>query len=342
MTGGFALHFGHEDHTTAWHLARALGRRRDVECVGTGHTRRAPGCAGPMLWVESGRRSLPRARDIADRPTGGWLIDTHRGYGWRADLAQAFDVVFVAQRQAVADLAAIGIHVIWLPLAFPADLATQPSFRPIPVDFVGNVIPGSRRERLLLPIARHFAIPLGRYVAPRDMIARYGAARIVLNIPLANDLNMRFFEASGAGAHVVTGRMDGLDVILSPELCTVVEDEDPSAWIETIEALLSSPGDLELRAAAAQEVILEAHTYDHRAQTILDHLRPGIDRANVTQRERALVQAAGPLGLPAVAIAAPTVSRALRGQAAAEALLVSARRRLGAIVRRAPLVGGRR
>jgi hypothetical protein len=256
----------------------------------------APGpiAAAAAVWVESGRPWLPDVADLRGRPLAGWLIDTHRGVRWRARLAKGFDATFTAQRRAVQDLrASTGVEATWLPLAVAHDDCVPGP--PLPsrrwdVAFVGATPPGSFRSALLEALQGKVDLaPWGSYVAPDSMMALYRDARIVLNVPVSDDLNMRAFEASGAGALLVTGPMDGLDAILPAGAAHIVPERSVGNWVSEICAALADP-DIADRANAGRTAVISRHTYDHRAETLLDALTSMASPSSlgaVTERERA-------------------------------------------------------
>lgn len=294
------IHFGNEAHTTAWHLVRAFERLvPEVIISGVGHRRADADHDCPLLWVESGRPSLPLPRELHGRISAAWIIDTHRGLEWRGRLARAFGSVLVAQRSAITLLTtSYDVGATWLPLAFPVD-SLPPSGPPhADVDFVGHVVPGSRRERIIRPLADRYGFPVGEYVPPSEMVARYARSRLVLNIPFDGDLNMRTFEATGAGAHLVTGPMDGLAALLPSETFTVVESDDSSDWIRALDRLLLGDAGLGVQRERARAAIAERHTYDQRARFIIDVLAA---TEPSTADPRDLAHAATALGLPRIA-----------------------------------------
>src|SRR5207248_3970699 len=290
---GLELGFGWEQWTTATHLQRALERRVAVTTAGAGHQRPAlpdPSPPSPeaaeqaFLWVESGVPWLPTVDRLRRSVSAAWLIDTHRGIGWRRRLAGAFDLVFVAQADAVPRLRSSGIHARWLPLAAPADLCTPGAplaDRPYDVAFVGQAPRGSLRAAMLDALEGVCRVaPRHGYVAPPEMMGLYASARIVVNLPLANDLNMRVFEAAGARSLLLTGPATGLGDVLPEGSCTVVHGRTVQAWVAAVEAALAD-ATAQSRADAAHRHVLDNHTYDHRAATVLDQLgvcpRRGLD-----------------------------------------------------------------
>ena len=248
-----------------------------------------------MNWV-------PGPDELGAGPSAAWLIDTHRGLDWRRRLAAGFDLTFVAQRSAVAPLVGDGLDARWLPLAAPMELcAPGPDLaaRVHDVAFVGQAPPGSTRARVLADVARHFdVVRAPGFLAPDRMMDLYRSARIVLNLPLARDLNMRTFEAAGARALLVTGPAEGLDAVLPSDMCALVESTEPAAWADAVAQALEDPRS-QRRADRAHAHVLAHHTYDHRAAVVLDALRTieprGIDPA---VRHRAVASAYARWGSP--------------------------------------------
>lgn len=306
--------YGHESHTTAVHLERAAAAAGLV----------ADSPAGPLLWVESGQPWLPSLDAMAGRTTAAWIIDTHRGIGWRRRVAQAFDLVFVAQRDAVAPMLAAGVPARWLPLAAPADLVVDaPPLpeRPYDVAFVGQAPPGSLRAAVLEALAvRHRVAPRDGFVTPPRMMARYASAKVVLNMPLATDLNMRVFEATAAGALLVTGPAVGQDDILPAGSYVQVDDRSVDAWVAAVSRALADP-EVADRAGEARAAVLDRHTYGHRAETLVDALHEPSARRPITNeaRRRALAAGYSRWGKTATAARLPATCPA-RARAAVEAM----------------------
>ena len=307
------LAYGYQHWTTAVHLQHALARVGDVVAVGPGHDTTDPG-AGPLLWVESGISWVPTPAALAAGPSGGYLIDTHRGYGWRARLARAFDVAFTAQRPAADRLLASGVNALWLPLAAPKELCGPGSAfadRPYDVAFVGQAPAGSFRAALLDAARARFSVaPVEGRLEPAQMMDVYRSARVILNDPIAGDLNMRAFEAPGARALQVTVDVPGLTDLLPASACTLVGARDVDVWLRAIDETLRDPS-AQARADDAHQHVVNGHTYDDRVATVLDRLAATPRRTFARhERERALAAAwarwgdagaIGTLGLPLAA-----------------------------------------
>ena len=291
------VHHGNEAHATGHHLVaglRSLGVL--VTEVGVGHDAElgdAPRDA-PLLWIESGCASFPLPADLTGRRCAAWLIDTHRGLEWRGPLATAFDHCFVAQLDAVPHVEQLGVSTSWLPLAsFDAGTSAPQQERSRDVGFVGFVEAGSRREKILDRIATDFDLYRNHeFVSAAEIPAWYRQVSIVLNVPLAQDLNMRVFEAASAGASVVTGPMNGLAELEMSDGVYLVDSDDPADWSRAVQSALDDVD----RAEAAQRlqaVVLAEHTYVQRAQRVLDTLDGcAVARHDIDERRRVISAAA--------------------------------------------------
>lgn len=266
------LAYARQSWTTAVHLEAALRRRCQVTLRGPGHPPPPadPAAAAPVLWVESGVGWFPAPRSLIGR-SAAYLIDTHRGWRWRASVASAFGTAFVAQRAAVPAFASAGVGATWLPLAVPAELCDPGgplADRPYDVAMVGHVTPGSLRAEVLAALQRQCLVaPVAGFLSPPEMMDVYRSSRVVVNVPLADDLNMRAFEALGARSTLVTGPMDGADHLLGQLPVVVPAGAGPAAWVEAVTAAAEQAD--QDRADAGFRLVTTEHTYDQRAEVVL-------------------------------------------------------------------------
>lgn len=273
---GIRVSYGHQSWTTASHLVPALRPLTPVQVVGRGHPRLSSPPGDSLLWIESGRPSLPTPGELVHLPSSAWIIDTHRGMEWRLPFGASFDHVFVAQRSAIPAFESLGVPVEWLPLAVPAHecaTTTDHPRRSHDIAFIGNPDPAGNRGRILRALREELTVttPDG-HVEPDEMMAIYRQSRIVVNPPLAGDLNMRVFEAAGAGAMLLTNAMDGVGDVLPAGSYELVDGTDPSCWVAAAARLLAEPERTEQRADAARRAVISMHTYDHRAAKVVSRL----------------------------------------------------------------------
>jgi spore maturation protein CgeB len=75
----------------------------------------------------------------------------------------------------------------------------------------------------------------------------------------------RVFEAAGAGACLITDRWPGIEAFLEPNSQILIAD-DGAEVVELLRAL--APERASAIGAAARQVVLDRHTYAHRARQV--------------------------------------------------------------------------
>lgn len=197
-----------------------------------------------------------------------YLIDVHLDLQSRLRLSLFFDAVFIAQKDYVLAFQEIGHrHAHWLPHACDTGIHLAPSpSRTIDVGFVGQLGQrGTRRFQILSTVLPKFkSNDYKRYYSPRDMAQVYGQSKIVFNVAINGDLNMRFFEALASGALLVTDRIEnGLGELFQEGIHYVGYTTAEEA-IEKIQYYLVHNADRERIACHGQQKAFELHTYRHR------------------------------------------------------------------------------
>lgn len=296
-----ALGYSFYTATTAYHLERALrelGHRVSYvgppaggrlgysqhETVGAlvGHL--SPP-ADVYWWVDSGGPYFPPGIEDLPLPTVGYLIDLHVG-GWRPAAARFFDAVFYAQKDYGPAYCRAAGHdqVHWLPLAAAPDLHRQLDLPAVyDVGFVGNLTRAHRStpraHRLRRLAERYRTNDFFRFYPPEEVAQVYSQARLVVNISLAGDVNMRVFEGTACGALMVTdatgnGLGDLFDV--GRELVTYTDEAD---LFRQIDYYLVHDDERARVARAGQARTLAQHTYRDRAGQVVAALAaPGFRR----------------------------------------------------------------
>jgi hypothetical protein len=288
-----AIGYAWTNFTTGYHLERAfrvLGH--DVTYVGIPNVPRAgfggadslrdvlralPNPPDLYLWVDSSGRYFPRDIEALDAPTACYLIDVHLGE-WRKQAARFFDWAFVAQQDYVAAFAAAtgrdNLH--WLPLAAASDAHVRHDLpRIYDIGFVGATgvsHRGSSRARRLKAIseAGFKTNDFFRFYAPDEMSRIYSQSKIVFNTSIAGDVTMRVFEGTACGAMLLTDAVkNGLSDLFVPgeEVVTYADDAD---LIAKLRHYLAHDEERARIAEAGCARTRTDHTYEHRAQAILD------------------------------------------------------------------------
>lgn len=255
--------------TTGLYCRRALGQLVEVEHFRPSELERVPATGFDLyLNVDDGLKYAWRG-DL--HPSAFWAIDTHIDLERVIQHAQGFDHVFAAQRNGAEELRKAGLATAtWLPLACDPAIH-RPHDVPLQYDvaFVGNLFRGPRSD-LLAAIRERF---------PRTFVGRryfeqmaqvYSAARLVFNRSVADDLNMRVFEALGCGACLLTNDLaeNGQAELLEPgrQLVTYADQED---LLEKLAWYLAHDDERARVAAEGRAEVLARHTYLHRMSTLL-------------------------------------------------------------------------
>lgn len=228
-----------------------------------------------VLFIEGGTMQiLPIGLERLRCLTAWYGIDTHMDYAKHLRIGRLFDVTFVAQKEYVERLRADGLHqVYWLPLGFAPELLPSPMpERTIDIAYVGSdrVAANPVRHALLGALRREFSSTWFGTAAPKEMGRIYASARVVFNKSVNNDVNMRFFESSGAGAVLVTDPIveNGVEELFV-EGRHYVAYQDEASLIRVARSLLADPVRCAAMGACAREHVLDHHTYRHRAERFL-------------------------------------------------------------------------
>ncbi len=231
-----------------------------------------------VLFFEGGTmRLMPVNMESLGCVTAWYGIDTHMDYQKHLRLSRLFDVTFVAQKEFVDRLREDGIkQVFWLPLAFDPQLLPEAApKREIDIAYIGSVKceMNPLRHVLLERIKQEFPAHYFGTATPKEMGRLYASSKVVFNQSVRNDINMRFFEAMGSGSVLVTNPIhdNGLEELFV-EGIHYLTFKDEASLLQVIHKILAQPLIQEEIGNAAKQLVLEKHTYDHRAKKILEIL----------------------------------------------------------------------
>lgn len=240
-------------------------------------------------WIDYGEDGLPVDQKW-NIPKDGKSIyvgsDTHLGKEYRFKKAEGFDYVFFNQKAAVDEYNLTHEKkAIWLPHA--AEPQAYPKLEIIQkydVCFVGHQqdtvnYNGFTRidalDRLFKSFpnfyygSRHSAFPQKNLF--EDAAKKFSQSRIVFNISIQDDINMRVFEALSTGSFLLTNEIptlsqlfkDGTHLVTYNSLDEMVEKAQYYLEHENARVQIAQNGYTEF---------LNKHTYKHRVETILRSL----------------------------------------------------------------------
>jgi hypothetical protein len=213
------------------------------------------------------------------RPRAWWIADTHLKKPFRSIVrnSKSYDYRFCCQREGAQRLEGIiNEKVHWLPPA--ADEAAAnfivPPFnqRRWDVCFIGTLGKFSLRRVMLEVIEENFPNNFIGQAPYEQLPYYYGHSRLTANYPINNDINMRFFEAMGAGGLVLSTPVKGNgfeELFTIGKHCDVFEGL-PEEMVEKVKFYLANPQKSYAMAQEAFKHIQTKHTYRVRLKEMFN------------------------------------------------------------------------
>ena len=218
---------------------------------------------------------IPSGIERAPFPTACILCDTHRDLKSRQKLSRFFDHVFLYHRNYIS---AFNEHpdgyIHWFP--YSCDLKV---FRPLgmkrdlDVAFIGQLFSdNSERARIMKHLGKRWKINEQRYYPMHEIPVVYSRAKIVVNLPLADDLNFRFFEGLSCRALLLTRRIKNGQEILFKEGTHYVAFNTEQELYEKVNYYLKHDTEREKIAAAGHAEFMARHRLDIRLKSLLEEV----------------------------------------------------------------------
>lgn len=227
-------------------------------------------------WGEDALKGvLPYVPIPIPQPSVFWHSDTHLGYEWRLEKAKRTDWNFVCQRQALEDFTRDGVqNVFYMPHAVePLAYPYMPSLKKYDLCFVGHINSGNRIDALDRMFKEFPKFFYGQRLFEKAAEI-YCQSKIVFNISIKDDLNMRTFEGMSTKSFMLTS--------WNPEVASIFEDgkhlvlyKDLDEAVEKAKYYIEHDDEREKIAQAGFEEVRSKHTFFHRAQQVLDTCLPG-------------------------------------------------------------------
>lgn len=236
---------------------------------------------------------IPRGLENVSFPTACILCDTHMGLHARQNLSLFFDHVFLYHRNYLRNFSSHPKdYVHWQPYACDLELFHPgKGERDIDVAFIGQMGLQSR-AKVMNSLAETCKINEPRYYFQHEIPGVYGRAKIVLNMPLKDDLNFRTFEAMSCGAMLLTRRVSNGQELLFEEDKHYAAFADDKELFSKIKYFLKRPDEREAIAAAGLAEIQRHHNLEQRVCGLLKTVndKPGkvapIRRMSLSQIDR--------------------------------------------------------
>lgn len=223
-------------------------------------------------WGEDGLTGiLPYTPFDTPKPMAYWASDTHLGYNYRLETAKKSDFVFVAQKNAVERMKADGVaNPIWLPHA--VEPQAYPKFdlltKKYDICFVGHVSSGNRVKALDRMFKEFPNFFYGQRLF-EEAARKYAESKVVFNIAMKEDVNMRCFETLATGSFLLTDYVPSIDELFEDGKHLVLYRSLDEA-VDKAKYYIAHDEEREKIAQAGYEHVMKNHTIQHRVNVILD------------------------------------------------------------------------
>ena len=228
-----------------------------------------------MLFIEGGSMNIfPLGLNELECLNVWYGIDTHMDFIKHMQISKVFDVTFIAQLEYVDQLKARGLHqVYWLPLGFDQTFSKFHTLdKKFDVAYVGSINKAinPERHRLLDVLAHEFPNHYFGQASPNEMAKIYAETRIVFNMSIKNDINMRIFEATGSGAVLLTNPIfkNGFEKLFKEGEHYLTYSDD-ATMLFRVNQLLADTSLQQRIQESAKAHTLANHTYNHRIKELL-------------------------------------------------------------------------
>jgi glycosyltransferase involved in cell wall biosynthesis len=284
-----------------WNCLRQNPDWKVFHLIPTGDTLKDIGPVDYHWWIDWGEDAL-NYPDWKIPDDGGKKIyvasDTHLDNGYRLKKAHEFDYVFFNQKSAFTNyvgrpdlpenMAIIYMYhklqkIAWLPHAFePKAYPNITTLKKYDIGFVGHMqqdLPNYNNMSRVQALDRLFREFPNFYYGTRhpqfpsknlfeDAARRFSESKIVFNISIRDDINMRVFETLGAGSFLLTNYLPTLGELFEDgkHLVTYNSYND---MIEKAKYYLEHDEEREKIAEAGYQEVINKHTYQHRIDKIM-------------------------------------------------------------------------
>lgn len=215
-----------------------------------------------------------------DIPKAWYVYDTHIHFEELSTTAYLFDFIFCTDKETKEKLHRVGIPRVEV-LSFAAD--PEYYYRPYEkmkrkykVGFAGSAWGSPQlkeREMILKRLEKNFDLKIEHRTLIGPQVADfYQNCDIVFNHAIQDDINMRVSEALLSGRPLLTSMVTGLERYVTPGVHVEVYKDINDAEAK-LKSLLEEPERAEEMAKNGQEKAMKEHTYEIRANQIVQALK---------------------------------------------------------------------
>ena len=221
-------------------------------------------------WGEDALKGvLPYEPSAIPSISAFWHSDTHLGYDWRLKKALRTDFNFVCQERAYDDFLKDGAkNVYFMPHAVePRAYPSIPSLKKYDLCFIGHINSENRIEALDRMFKEFPKFFYGQRLF-EDAAEKFCQSKIVFNVSIKDDINMRVFEALSTKSFLLTNHIPTLEHLFQDGVHLVTYKSLDEA-VDKAKYYLAHDEEREKIAQAGFEEVRAKHTFKHRAEQIL-------------------------------------------------------------------------
>ena len=203
-----------------------------------------------------------------------WSIDSHCAMANHQQhcAKHKFDLLLMSNIHHAEHFGGLVGSIAWFPNGYPSDLIKpDPSVsRAFDVGFCGSLI--GNRESWLRMLESRFKVKRDIFVIGQAMVNALSSYKISFNINIGDDVNFRTFEATGAGALLITNYTPNLENLfrIGEE---VIIYESPDDLVDKIEFFIKNDDERLKISHAGFERSYNYHSYDKRAQMLIELMK---------------------------------------------------------------------
>lgn len=238
-------------------------------------------------WIDWGEDGLPWKEWELPKDGGKTIYvasDTHLGKDYRFKKAEKFDYVFFNQKDAVEEYNKTHENkAVWLPhAAEPQAYPNISIIKKYDVGFVGHVqeVPNYNGFSRIDALDRLFKEFPNFYYGSRhpgypeknlfeDAAKKFSLSKVVFNISIKDDINMRVFETLSTGSFSLTNWIPTLEDLFKDGK-HLVTYKTLDEMVEKTKYYLKHDDKREKIAREGHKEFMKKHTYKHRIEKVFD------------------------------------------------------------------------
>lgn len=229
-------------------------------------------------WGEDALKGvIPYVPSPIPSPSVFWSSDTHLGYDWRLEKARKTNFNFVCQKRAQQDFARDGVKSFLMPHAVePMAYPYISSIKKYDLCFIGHINSENRIDAL-----EHMFRAFPKFFYGQRLFEaaaeKFCQSKIVFNISIKDDINMRCFETMSTKSFLLTNWIPTLEDLFEDGKHLVTYKTLKEA-VDKAKYYIEHDEEREAIAQAGFDEVRSKHTFVHRARQVLDTCLPGWDK----------------------------------------------------------------